>query len=164
MSLVFFLSLFGFVTVSVVGGRIYWQKRADKIRAMSAYENEVSRMGDFFSKTAEEAKRRNTIQDLGKYTFSVKKPEGAPKVSGVIHMGEIELFAECDVRETCAYVDENMTSVRNHVTSVFVDLERGEILTREGKRRLKKQLLDRLNVWLPRGKIKNIFISRLVIS
>ena len=79
-------------------------------------------------------------------------------------MAEMELYAQCDAKDTCEYIEENMASARDQITDALLPMDRDAVITGEGKRRLKKHIVDKLNVWLPRGKIENIFISNLIVD
>jgi flagellar basal body-associated protein FliL len=162
MSIFFFLSLVGMaIVVGVAAKRFYDLKHEQFMAQERAME---AKMGEFFAKQAEEAKRKGTTQSLGQFILELKPIPNQRQVPGVVNMAEVELVAQCDERDTCTYIEENIARVRNEVTNIFVAFDRDELLSREGKKRIKKSLLDKLNLWLPKGKIEEIYFSRLVIS
>jgi flagellar basal body-associated protein FliL len=161
MALLFFASLAGMLVVFGIGVKSYVQGHVD----LHASQKDAAHLSEFFERRAEEAKRKFVLQNLGEYTLELKAPGGeARKVPGVLNMAEIELVAECDTHETCNYIEEHIPSVRDQVTNVFVAIGRDELISREGKRRLKKNLVDRLNVWLPKGRVENIYFNKLIVS
>jgi flagellar basal body-associated protein FliL len=165
MSLLFLLSLAGICLVGVVA----WKRHEARMRMLprreSGIEQTAKQLGQFASRIAEDVKRRHVVTALGEFTVELKRPPLSVDVApGVINMAEVQLVVECDTRETCTYIEKAIDQARHQVTSVFVPIDREELMSREGKRRLKKRLIERLNLWLPRGKIDNIYFTRLIIS
>lgn len=80
------------------------------------------------------------------------------------NIAELELVVECDSPDTHTYIEENLVQARNQLTDIFLSMERDDLLSREGKRKLKKRLIERLNGWMPRGKIQNVFFAKLVVA
>jgi flagellar basal body-associated protein FliL len=54
--------------------------------------------------------------------------------------------------------------VRNQVTNALIDVDRNELIDLEGKRRIRKIILDRLNGWIPEGQLLNVYFSRLMVE
>jgi flagellar basal body-associated protein FliL len=50
------------------------------------------------------------------------------------------------------------------MTNVFVALDREDLLSREGKRKLKNIIIKKLNGWLPHGKVEDLHYSKLLVS
>ncbi len=163
MSFLFVLSCVGLGTVIWMAAERY---REQALLAGKGVEEDdtATNLGNLFGRTAEEAKRKYTIQNIGEFTVELRKAEGDLKVPGVINLAEVELVVECDSKQTCVYVEEHLAQARNQVTNVFVALDREALLSREGKRKIKKMMVEKLNLWLPHGKIENLFFSKLIIS
>lgn len=162
-SMLFFLSLIGLITVGVLGVRRYTNLQSAK-ELLTAQSDSARNMGDFIRKQSEIAKLKFNTQPLGKFIVELKPIEGAQPVAGVLNMAEIEITVITDNRDTCSYLDDNLAIARNEVTNGLVGLERDDVVTREGKRRLKHALIERLNNWLPSGKVEELYFSRIVVQ
>ncbi len=101
---------------------------------------------------------------IGKFNIELKGPKNGKRVRGLLQIVEMELVVECDTKKTCAYIEQNIAPVRGEVTDVFTPIDREEILSREGKRRFLREVIDKINNFLPDGKIENIYINKMVIS
>ncbi len=67
------------------------------------------------------------------------------------------------ILETRAYLEAHMVQVRNQMINVLNDLSREDLMSREGKRSIRKHIADKLNGWLPQGRIVEVYFSRLLI-
>ena len=163
MSALFLLSFVALIFVAGYGAVYFFN--AGKNTAEKFENNEQAKsLSELFKKQAEEAKRRNTLQTLGTFTVELKAVPGITRPVGVTNLAIVEMVVECDSRETCVYVEDNVDAARNQVTNVFVAVDRDDLLSREGKRKIKKQVTEKLNLWLPHGRIESLFFSKLVLS
>lgn len=154
----FFATLILTLGFGIVGFRILLVPPADPAPSQGA-DNTVG----FFDKMAQETHRKNTTLGLGKFVFNLKLKGDEPVLAGVMQMAQMELYIECDTKETCEYVEAGSVHARAEITKALIAVDREELLTRD-KRRLKRAILERLNGWLPRGKIQTVHISKLVVS
>jgi flagellar basal body-associated protein FliL len=163
MARYFFVSVAGIVFVLVASG-IYFHDVRLKLKAASTEQGK--NLGDFLAKQAEEAKLKFTSQSLGTFSIELKTADGVQgkRSQGVMNLAEIEIVVTCDEKETCDFLEDNMPQVRNQLTDVFTAMERDDLLSKEGKRRLKGRVLQKLNLWLPKGKIENLYFDKLVVS
>lgn len=170
MSVFFFVSLAGVLALASWNAQRMFHERSERKAAELAVQRETEarllaeRQEGSLEKEAEESKKHVSMLDLGDFTITLKPLPGQKAAHGMVNMAELDLVVECDTPETHAYIEENMVQVRNQITDVFVTYDRGELLTREGKHILKKKLLERINGWLPKGKVQNIFFSKLVVA
>jgi flagellar basal body-associated protein FliL len=161
MAFLFLLSAVGLVGSTALTLRHVWKVA----RPPAATSTELGgNLGSFLSRQAEEARLKYTMQTLGTFTVELAPVPGRKAAPGVMNLAEVEVVVECDVKETCAYIDDRQPDARSQLVNVFTVLDREEVLSREGKRRLKKRLIDKLNLWLPKGKIENLYFSKLVLS
>lgn len=79
-------------------------------------------------------------------------------------MAELEITVECDDKDTRYYIEENLPRARDQITGILTSLDRDDMLTRDGKKKLKKKLIDQLNMWLPKGKVEELFISNQLLN
>ena len=161
----FVLSVLGVAGVLIAGG-VHLKELRDQMEMQLTNTGDQGRnLGDFIAKQAEEAKRKFSIQSLGTFTIEIKAPDGQTRrPPGVMNLADLEMAVQCDSKPTCDFVEDRMSQIRNLVTDVFVPMDREELLSREGKHRLKKQIMDKINDWLPRGKIQDLYIDKLIIS
>jgi flagellar basal body-associated protein FliL len=166
MSLLFFLCFLG--VFAVFGAAIHRYLKIREIRielARSARVDEgAEHFGEFVRKQAAEAKHKSSLMGLGQFTVELKPVPNQKVVPGVVNMAEVELVIECDSKETREYIEDNLAQARNQVTDVLFLLDREAVLTREGKRKLRKTLIEKLNLWLPKGKVEELYFSKLVVS
>ena len=169
MSLFFFVSLTALVGVGVLTvRRAVRQSNEREAMALVAEQEALERTKEatFLGKTqvaGAEAARASMIS-VGQFTIELKAVPGHPKSKGFMNMAELELVVECDSADTHTYIEENLVQARSQLTDIFLSMDRDELLTREGKRKLKKRLIERLNGWMPRGKIQNVFFAKLVVA
>jgi len=164
MAILFFLSLIMVATVFGVSLRRYLQYRqAHPVAAGDSAPDVSQNFGEFIQKQADSAKQRVSQVKLGKFTVSLQPVEGPQAAPGVLSVAEVEIVVLCDNRETRFYIEERIAMAQDQITAVLGTLDREDLLGREGKKRLKKQLMDKLNEWLPNGRVDDLFFSSLLV-
>ena len=123
----------------------------------------VKRIGEFIGKQADEATRRHTTLHIGDFMVELKPPAEQKRRRGVMNMAEVSIVVECDARQTCAFIRSREAKARDEITNVLTALERDDLMSVDGKRKIKKALIDRLNGWLPTGKIEHLYFQKLII-
>ncbi len=162
MSLFFLASL---VSVLLVLGIAWNRAREVRLeRQRIAAETEARLQKEAAEKLAEENRRKDTVRSLGHFTIQLRKDPDAPRRPGVQNLAEVEVVIECDYNSTCSYVKEHGVEARNLLIELFSDVDRRELLSRDGKDRLKRAISRKLNRWLPEGKIQNVYFPRLIVS
>jgi flagellar basal body-associated protein FliL len=162
-AMLFIASLCGIALVVVLAGVHFYEVRKELRDQMS--QSEASKnLDEFMKKQTEEAKKKFTMQALGTFTIQLKPIEGQRAGPGVMNLAEVELQARCDEKETCDSLKDGMAQVSNEITTALGPMDRDDLMTKEGKLHLKKRILDRLNAWLPKGKVEDLYFSSLVIS
>jgi flagellar basal body-associated protein FliL len=162
MSLVFVASLLGIVLVSGIAVKRYWnaKKRAQLIEAREIEK----RNREILEKEAFEARRRDSVVSLGSFALELKPVPNQHLGPGVVNMAQMEIMLVCDGPETRDYIKEHMVQTRNQMTQVFTALDREELMSRDGKKKLKGVIIRKLNGWLPHGKVDDLFFSKLIIN
>jgi flagellar basal body-associated protein FliL len=163
-AMLFVFSLLGIIAVLGFSVRYVWMQRKGLEEQMAQTGEAGKNFGDFIKKQSDEAKQKYSLLSLGTYTINLKPIEGSKPGPGVMNIAEVEIQIQCDSKETCGLVDDRKTKVRDEVTNLFTAMEREELLSREGKRRLKKKILDQLNSDAPKGKIEDLFFTKLIIN
>ena len=163
MAWVFVAALGGAVLVVSIAGSRYWHHWSalhSERRAVQLHEEAM--LSGFLKKQADLMHRKRVMLPLGSFTLELRQPAGGTPAN--LNLADVEIVVECDTKETRTYLEDNLAQARNQVTNVFVAIDRGELLSADGKARLKKSLLDSLNASLPKGRIENLYISKLVLS
>ncbi|HCM40524.1 MAG: hypothetical protein A2070_03445 [Bdellovibrionales bacterium GWC1_52_8] len=165
MAFLFFLGVIGVVTAFTLTYRRY-SKITDLSSLQGTGVEETSKnLSEFIQKQSDHAKKKFATLALGKFTVDLKPVEGIALSRGVLNVAELEITVECDNKETRYYIEDHLTRTRDQVTGVLTSVDREELLTRDGKRKLKKRLLDHLNAWLPAGnKVEDLFISNQLLN
>jgi flagellar basal body-associated protein FliL len=163
-AILFVLSLAGIVFVLILAGSYFWQSRKLMHDELANTGDAGKNFGEFIRKQSEEAKRKYTFQSLGTFNIELKPVDSEVKAKGVMNMAEVEIQAQCDKKETCEFLEDQSAKVKDEVTQVFTAMERDELLSKEGKKRMKKKIIDRLNLFLTEGKVENLFFSKLIIN
>lgn len=164
VSLLFFASLFGVGWIIFITAEHYARQRARELRQALSENDQARHLNEFFKKQSEEAKQKTSTVTIGSFTIELKDLPNQKNIPGVMNMAEIEMVLECDGKDTRVFVEKNLDLVRNQVTSLLFAMDREELMSKEGKRRLKKIIQERLNGWLPSGRIEDLYFSRLVVS
>lgn len=163
-ALLFILSLVGIVFVLIMGGTYFWQSRKLMHDKLANTGEAGKNLGDFIKKQSDEAKRKFSFQSLGTFNIELKPIDPETKAKGVMNMAEVEIEVQCDKKETCDFLEGQSAKVKDEVTQVFTATERDELLSKEGKKRMKKKIIDRLNLFLTEGRVEDLFFSKLIIN
>jgi hypothetical protein len=158
MARVFVLSLVAMGLVFYGAFHLYRQSHP-------AAKTEPNNLGLFLAKEVQNDKINWAELDLGNFTIEVKQDPNAPKPArGVMNMAAIQLILECDGEETRSYIADHQVPARNKIIDILSPIDREYIVTKEGREKLKKLLLSGLNMWLPRGKVVEIYFPKLLIN
>jgi hypothetical protein len=157
-----FLVILGVVYVVAVKGRLHPDEVA-----------EAERLRKYMEEQAALAKQKKVVRSLGVYQVEIKRkaseiPQGAePGAQPMLapqSMAEFELVVECDIEATCNYLDRNTDLLRSEINAVLLPVEREEIITRDGRDKIKKTVLQRLNAAIPTGHLEGIYFTTFMIN
>jgi flagellar basal body-associated protein FliL len=160
MAALFFLSLSGLILVSSIAIHRYWE--AKKKTLLAEAQRHAKHLSELIKKETEEARRRASLVSLGKYTIELKEMVEQTLGLNQLNTAEVEIVILCDGKETREYIESHMVYVRNQMTNVLIAMDREELTSREGKKRIKMLITRRLNEWLPHGKVEDIYFSKLI--
>ncbi len=165
MALLFLFFLLGTVSVSIVAIKHYLEFAERREKAISlAREQEAKNLGEFLRKQSDEAKHRFSTIVLGTFNIDIKPSPDETGSYRSSNMAEVEIVLLCDHRETRYYIEENLAQAKNQVTNVLLPQTRDELMSREGKRKLKKMIIEKINTWLPKGKIEDLYFNKFLIG
>lgn len=132
------------------------QEIEDRAKRIAASKTIMVNMGTFLAGTS----------GISRVESGKGKPGGPTDrvMASVMNVVEMEVVVECNEAETCEFVEKNLDQARHQITMILTHLYRDDLMTREGKRALKQQMLDSINKWMPEGTIKNIHFVRFVTT
>ncbi len=168
MSFIFLGSVLGIFLVVLQGWHHHKEKNSLLQRKPAQVDITAKNLNEFLEKQAEEAKRKYTLLGLGNFLVELKKNENLKEVKGVVNMAELELFVECDSKKTCDFLSNHVQESRDQLTNVFTAIDRDEFMTKDGKSKIRRAIVDRLTGWvrgwIRDGKIQNAYFSKFVVS
>ncbi len=187
MSILFWFSLLGFLILAGVTTRetlIRWRQRADN-QALAALiaeapdlpilhwaqfdgvEGARKRMMELRNKAKERDVKERTLS-LGEFQVEMAPLPGAVPYRGVLQLAQLELTIECDKVETCTFLSTHLIQVKNEITNALTPLDRREVMTSDGKRRVKRSIISRVNKWIgtqnESGQLSEVYIVKLLVS
>lgn len=156
MTVFFYLAVAGIVVSAALG--VYRWKFLRSDPPLSEKDKVALQLAKMLKAHTEEAKKKQATTNLGIFTVEVKRGNASAG------QAELEIVAECNSTDTCEFVEGNLTRARDEISSVLVALDREEILSREGKIKIQRLIIERLNKLLPRGKVINLYFSRFIVT
>jgi flagellar basal body-associated protein FliL len=162
MAVLFILSFIGLVSVGSVLMQRYWAEK--KVTLVKEAQRVAKRIAEHIKKDSEQIKLRASVISLGSFTWEIKETVSAKRSPGSISSAEVEIVLQCDSIDTRDYIQENMVKVRDQLSNIFTSVDRAELMTREGKRKIKRTAIRRLNEWMSHGKIEDLYISKLIMG
>jgi flagellar basal body-associated protein FliL len=160
MSALFFLSLFAAVGVA---GMALWQRRP--VPAVEALKlDRDAELTDYLARQSPVSTEQPTFTRLGEFRVELRRPPAQTEVNRTLNLAEIELTAECESAEACEYLEKHRAEARDQLATSMRPLAADELLSRRGKERLRAEWVDQLNSWLPRGKVRGVWFTRLVVN
>lgn len=162
MAYVFFFALFGVMGILLFASQHYSGKVTESLVDESA-PDAGKNLGKIFSEASKDAYLRRSRLGLGNFLFKLDSEalEKDGTIPGYLGMVEIEIFVECDSIETCDLMTNNIDRVRDQVHRAVTRVERTRVMSLEGKRQLKKTIKRKINLWLPTGRVKQIFFTHI---
>ena len=133
-----------------------------------AFKEDQQSQSEAFAHMADRQKRsadaRQTNLRLGSFGVALNDVPGSKRLPGVVNMAELEVVVQCDEKSTCEFLEENMVRAKDVIAQILIPMDREDLLSMDGKDRLKGTISDNLNHWLKHGKVKKVFFSRVVID
>lgn len=162
VTFLFLVSLLGIgVTTSILLGR-YWDSK--KAMVLAEARRQARKIQELLKEEADKAKRIGNVADIGYYTVEMKDIDLSTAAKNTQNVGEVEVSVLCDSAETRQFIERNLVRVENEITNVLTPVDREEFLSREGKKKLKQNITRKLNDWLPKGKVEDVYFSRMIVN
>ena len=159
----FVLGVFGVLAV-LIFSVIHLRARFNPVHIKTVEEQQAEIMKEILEKEKSSKEQHVTIYRVGSFGMQLKDVEGSRPLRGVVGMAELEIHVQCDRPETCLYLDEHSTDLKDIIAPMLNPMDREILMSVDGKEKLKIALQDKVNRWLPRGHIDKIFFSRLLID
>ena len=162
-SQIFWLSLIGLLVSTAAYWTIRHEAQLERERALIPSEEELARRTADERQRAEIASLKERSLEMGQ--FSIQIVAVAPPHPGVLNTASVEITLECDHAEACERIKGRVVQARNEVIGVFRPVDREELFSKEGKKRLKRLILDRLNHWSASesGKVTQVHFVNLIV-
>ncbi len=160
-SWLFWASLVALGTVSTVAVQrtIHWYRTrgptAEQLAAQTFEQREKKRLEiiSIFERSI----------GLGVFTLELKDPVGKRLAPGTMNVAEVEIVLECDHADTMRSIELQPQRVKDQITLALTPLDREDLLTGDGKKRIKRAIIDRVNSWLTTGRVVNVYFERILI-
>ena len=138
---------------------VFWKKAKESPEGSSSIKQLVEKQN---SKSHHEA----TTLNLGVFTFDIDNKEEVRLVRAPtsFHLAEMEIVVQCEQAESCNYLQDHSAQARDRVTIILTHMQRQELLSKEGKVRLRRLLIDSLNQLIPSGRVTELYFSKLLIG
>jgi flagellar basal body-associated protein FliL len=98
---------------------------------------------------------------LDKFSFDLKPAPGDRKGP---RLAEFDISVQGDSPETRNYLEENMVQARNAIFKSLVGWDRETLMSVEGKKKLRQNISDSLNTWLPEGKVLDLYFTKFLFK
>lgn len=162
VSILFFLASFLICVIPLIALDRYFHKRS--VVAQKKAKILMQRALAEEEKKSLIEKRNESRISLGSYVVTLKDRPNQSHYSKIENLAELEIVVVCDGKETRDFMAASKVRVRSHLLSVLTTLDREELLSKEGKKRLREMLKRSLNDWLSEGKILELYFSKVVVG
>ncbi|MBI2605208.1 MAG: flagellar basal body-associated FliL family protein [Deltaproteobacteria bacterium] len=111
--------------------------------------------------------RQSRLQAIENLVFLEGFSADLPAGKGEVKVFEVEVFVECDRPETAAWVKAHISQTKETVSTVLQSKTYEQIITKEGKDRLKGEIVTSLNALIHKsfeGKVKRAYFSHLIMG
>lgn len=104
---------------------------------------------------------------LGVFNFDLNFSQ-AEKNQSYMKGAELEVTVMCDKGHTCTVLKEALPAVRDKISGLFYRLDKNDLMSKDGKARLRKRIVDAINQMITdsgmtEGKVVDAFFPHLVL-
>ena len=169
MAFLFILSLICLIGVFVNGVILFRQNQftSKAVTTATKEHREKHKSAGHGGKTEEGSETdhyKKRLADLGSFQIEIKSGDREAAATQVSNLAVLEIVLLCDTPETAGHMKHELPKVRNILLNVFLALERDDLISNLGKKKLKLNMVKKLNTWLPSGQVEDIFFSKLVLN
>lgn len=173
----FYISIFVFIALLGSTGKNWYRSQAAKKKALAALQVEADKKAPHVLKEKEKEAIKLQL-NLGEFMLELRprheEGDGKAYEKDRMNIATIEIIAECNSVEICHFVEQHIVQVRDQMILMLTGLEREVLMSREGKLKVKRALIEKLNHWLGqqgvsekgshKAPIENLYFNRLVLT
>jgi flagellar basal body-associated protein FliL len=160
MAFLFLLSLIG-LTVTLVIAFERYQDHARNNKALLAQIREEKKKQQTLNEGLE---YKNRLIDAGSFQIELKPLTTEQTYTTLLNLATVDVILLCDSPATGAFIKSQQPRIRNSLINIFSPMDREELLSIQGKKKLKLLMMRKINEWLPEGKIEEVFFSKLILN
>ena len=159
MSTVFFLSLFGLLSVSVALTVHLFQRDQE----VSLRKQEEQKQKEAHQRQMEMLRQEASVfVSLGSLLIDLKSTPELKSVGRIKNLAQIEVHFHCDSSKTKTLILERVPELKDMILTVLIGVDREELQSHLGKKRLRSLILQKVNAWLPFGKVDDVLLSNIL--
>ncbi len=166
MALLFVISLCGFSAVTFLLIQTLRQSQSLQKNAKAAtdpHHSAEDHHSAHESSSSTPQYKKNLIE-LGSFQIELKPAPGAPPTTQVSDIATVDVVLLCESPETAALIKHSLPKVRNLIINALISVDREDLMTLLGKKNLKNSLIKKLNAWLTKGQVEDVFFSKLLLN
>lgn len=108
--------------------------------------------------------RRPNEITMGRFQIELNHVSDAYYAPGVVDLAEVEIVILCDTEQTKEFIHEHMVQARDQLTQVFTQMDRSELMSPNGKKKINAAIMHKLNHWLKSGEVQEVYLSSIVVT
>ncbi len=165
MASLFVLSLGGLLTVivqtvqTIREDQVTRQTQDKQARAVTSSHDSTTP-----DTPANTVQQKNALVEAGSFQIEVKPAPGAPPTTQTTDVATIEIVLLCDSAETARTLHHDLPKVRNLLLNIFISIDREQLMSNLGKKTLKNNIRNKINGWLTKGQIQDVFFAKLILN
>ena len=159
ITFIYLLSLIGLFSVLGLSGTLVVGKiqRDQALEAQRKAQIELERL-----KAETEAQSGDFVVDLGTITIDLKPIEPTTTSVGIKNVAQLNIHLRCDTVKAKNLIQEKTPQIKEMILDLLIGIDREDLLSYSAKRRLKSLMMQKINAWLPYGKIEDVLLSDLL--
>ena len=167
MSILFIISILGLLFTMGFVGSYFYQRHLVKQAAQVQKEAQEKKK---FDDIAEEKKRimPPVYQSLGVFSLELREKPGVMKARNSMNTAEMEVVVACRDPEVCEWVKTNLDATRGELSSLFVPMDRDQLLSLPGKKAFREEIREKINRLIRSrevdGEIIDVLFPRFIMS
>lgn len=159
MSLIFLLSLSGLLSVSfLLLTPLFSKSSAGNPQRLDLSAGVQTQQSSVESPPQE----KGVFVSLGSVLIDLKSKDEVHSGRKLKNVAQFELHLHCDSVQTKALLMERIPQVKDMILNVFVGISSDELQSMSGKKKLKSLILQKVNAWLPFGKVDDVLLSQIL--
>ncbi len=167
MSYLFVASCIGLVfTLGFVGSYFYQRHQINQ-----AHRAEVLALEKKKLEEVEEEKKQKmppVYQSMGVFSLELREKPGVVRSRSSMNTAEMEIVVSCKDPMVCEWIKSNLDVTRGELSSLFVPMDRDQLLSLPGKKAFREEIREKINRLLRtrgvEGEVTDILFPRFIMS